>query len=266
MIKHYLFLTRPNKREIREYFGDKGIMAPIEFVEHHISHAASAYYTSGWDSALIITSDGGGDGLSGSVLVGEGGRMKRIATTPKIHSLGCFWGDITYLCGFNPATHGGKITGLAAYKPSPEVYGRLRPYYGYSKKGLHFVNKTYLFWREHLKHLRRVLDGCSIEEISYAAQHVLEENMLGIVKEAVRRTGKRKIALAGGTFANVRLNQKILDLEEVEEVFIHPHMGDGGLAVGAALATTAKYNGLKPLTLDHVFFGPEYNERAIIQA
>ena len=263
-IKYALWVSRPNRQQTKEFLWQKGIRAPIEYVEHHISHAASAYYTSGFEDCLVVTSDGGGDGISGSVFIAEKGKMLRIAKTPKIHSLGCFWGDITYLCGFNPVSHGGKITGLAAYQEAPEVYQRLRQYYGYSKEKLHPLNKTYLFWRDHVEHLRKVLAGCSIEEIAYAAQKVLEEILVGIIQEGIAKTGKKYVALAGGTFANVRLNQKIFEIPGVEGIFIHPNMGDGGLGVGAALYVSAQNHYLKPYRLDHLYLGPEFPKKEIL--
>ncbi len=266
VMKRAMKLSRKNKSFVKSHLKKIGVDAPIKYLDHHSNHAASAYYTFGHKDALVITADGGGDGLSGTVYTGEDGYMEKITECPKIHSIGNFWDYITYICGFNPLRHGGKITGLAAYNPSPELYEKLRKYYGYSKEELHFINKKHLFWRESIKFLKNLFGDSSIEAISYAAQKVLEENMCGIIHEAVKKTGLTRVALAGGTFANVRLNQKLLELENVEEVYVHPHMGDGGLAVGAALNLYANIKKLKPFRLEDVYLGPSYNEEDILNA
>jgi carbamoyltransferase len=266
LMRGSLQLSRKNKDFTKSFLKRMGVHAPITYLDHHLCHAASAYYTFGYKDALVITADGGGDGLSGSVWAAHNNIMQQIASCPKIHSIGNFWDYITFICGFNPARHGGKITGLAAYQPAPDLYEQIRKYYGYSKKDLHFLNKKHLFWRESVKFLQQQFKGRSIQEISYAAQKVLEENMTGIVQEAVHKTGLSKVCFAGGTFANVRLNQKILELSNVDEIFIHPHMGDGGLAVGAAFALSSQRTETKPYSLTDVFFGPDFSREDIIAA
>src|SRR5690606_18254808 len=91
-----------------------GIRRPVTVHDHHLSHAASPYYTSGGDEVLVVTLDGGGDGLSGAVYVGRDGRLKRLATVDSFNSLGNLYSYVTELCGFKAQKHEGKITGLAA--------------------------------------------------------------------------------------------------------------------------------------------------------
>ena len=87
-----------------------------------------------------------------------------------------------------------------------------------------------------------------------------------MVSCAVERTGLRKLAVAGGTFANVRLNQIILDMDCVDEIFIHPHMGDGGVTVGSALDVSARHLSLQPVAIDHVYWGNGTNEAEILES
>jgi predicted NodU family carbamoyl transferase len=91
-----------------------GIHAPVKFYDHHYCHATGAYYTSNFDQALIVTLDGGGDGLSGSVYAGKQGRLSKLAEVDSFNSLGNFYSYITELCGFRAEKHEGKVTGLAA--------------------------------------------------------------------------------------------------------------------------------------------------------
>ena len=261
--KQVLAFLSSNKQVLQKSLREFGIAAPIEFVDHHRSHAASAYYTSGFEDALIVTADGGGDGLAGSIYTGRDGKLNALSEWPRVHSPGNFWFLITYICGFNPIKHGGKITGLAAYTVSEEAHRVLSEFYGYDPVNLCFVNKKHLLFRDAHVALRNALEGFTIEEIAYGAQKVLEDTMLGVMRAAVARTGLCRVALAGGTFANVRLNQKILELEGVEEIFVHPHMGDGGVALGSALDVTSRITGLRPYAIGDVYWGNAAPHRTI---
>ncbi|HCR16707.1 MAG TPA: hypothetical protein DIU35_04415 [Candidatus Latescibacteria bacterium] len=253
--RQILSFISDNKQALQKTLKEFGITAPIEYVDHHRSHAASAYYTSGFEDALVVTADGGGDGLAGSVYTGKSGKLDVVAEWPRVHSPGNFWFLITYICGFNPIKHGGKITGLAAYTVSEEAYQILSEFYGYDEEKLCFLNKKHLLFQDAYHTLKDALAGFTKEQIAYGAQKVLEETIVGVIKAAVHRTGQRRVALSGGTFANVRLNQKILELDNVDEIFIHPHMGDGGVAIGAALDYTARTGGLLPQSITDVYWG-----------
>lgn len=264
--RHLLSMVSKNKQSLQKSVREFGIEADIEYIDHHRAHAASAYYTSGFDDALVITADGGGDGLAGSVYTGRQGALEAVTEWPRVHSPGNFWFLITYICGFNPIKHGGKITGLAAYERCDETHEILSRYYGYDRERLCFLNRKHLLFRDAYAELSKALEGYSIEQIAYGAQKVLEETICGIVEAAVERTGLGKVAFAGGTFANVRLNQKILELDGVDTIFVHPHMGDGGVALGAGLDTLAREDGLKPTALSNVYFGNATCEQETLEA
>src|SRR5690606_34466751 len=107
---------RKRRRRLQEILRDEfGITCPVEFVEHHFCHVASAYYTSGYRSATIFSIDGGGDGKSGSVYDVVDGEFRHLIDIPSFDSLGNFYSYITQLCGFKGGKHEGKITGMAAY-------------------------------------------------------------------------------------------------------------------------------------------------------
>ena len=262
--QHLLSFISKNKQSLQKSVREFGIEAEIEYVDHHRSHAASAYYTSGFNDALILTADGGGDGLAGSIYAGSNGKMEVVTEWPRVHSPGNFWFLITYICGFNPIKHGGKITGLAAYSPCEETHRILSEFYGHDPERMCFLNKKHLLFHRAHTELSKALEGYSIEQIAYGAQKVLEDSICGIIAAAVEKTGLQKVALSGGTFANVRLNQKILELEGVETIFVHPHMGDGGVAVGAALDVLARETGLEPTEVSDVFCGNSASEQEIL--
>jgi carbamoyltransferase len=203
--------------------------ASIEFVEHHTAHAAGAHFLSGFDETMCLTADGYGDRLSLTVSRWRGDAGERLSSVPLHHSLGLFYEEVTQALGFIPNRHEGKITGLAAYGdwrrvdvPSPFSCsdGQLR------YDGVH-GQRAVRWLREHLcARYRR-------EDIASWAQHVLEENILQVARFWLRRTGLSSLVVGGGVFANVRLNQLLHELPEVNRFFVHPNMGDGGLALGA---------------------------------
>ncbi len=233
--------------------------APLIRVDHHVAHAASAYFAAGWDEALILTADGAGALKSGLTAVGRGGKIHVLARTFLPNSPGRFWEIITHLCGFNHHKHGGKVTGLAASgNPNAACYEIM-------KKALWADGLTV---GSHLRpaELSRQLAGVPREDLAAAAQRRLEEVLCSVAAEAVRRTGLKRIVLAGGVFSNVLLNQKIYELPGVEDIFIFPAMGDEGLPAGAALWALSQRKWLEPYPIEHVFLGPEYSEKEMEQA
>src|SRR4249920_166147 len=112
------------QQELEGALGELSLGGKLKRVEHHVSHAANAYYTSGFDDALIVSLDGYGSGLSGSVSVGRDGKIERIHDQEYPHSLGTFYESVTSALGFTPSRHEGKIVGLAAYG-DPNVLGDL---------------------------------------------------------------------------------------------------------------------------------------------
>lgn len=248
-----------------------GIDAPIEHVDHHLAHAASAYYTSGKKDCLVITSDGSGDGLSSSIYLGKDGELKMLKEVSTYNSIAYYYAYITLIAGFKMFRHEGKITGLAAHgdpKKCKDVFDRILTY---SDKRHQPENRLGLMGQDAIKALRKMLASYSMMDYAAGIQDKLEEVMTRYASDYVKKSGVGDIAMAGGIFANVKVNQRISDVPEVSSVFIHPHMGDGGLSVGAALYVYGKHmleqgSGLKPFVLNDVYFGPEYNDNQIQQA
>ncbi len=240
--------------------GGLGYAGHIVPYDHHLCHAASAYYTSGWDRCTVITMDAAGDGYCSRVYAGRGGRLIPIHQVPFYHSIASYYGYATHICGFTEGRHEGKVTGLAAYgkgERAMEVFTRL---IAYDPRRFHHVNRGgYLMGA--IRRLRRELGDAPREEIAAGAQRHLEAQVTPYIRDAIRRTGEGTVALAGGLFANVKLNQRIRELPEVTGVWIHPHMGDGGLAVGAALALWAQRSPAPPAggaRWSDVFLGPAW--------
>ena len=245
-----------------------GITAPVRFYDHHFSHATAAYHTSGFDRALVVTLDGGGDGRSGSVYVGSGGQLSALASVDSFNSLGNFYSYVTELCGFDAEKDEGKITGLAALG-EPIYADTLRQFIRYQEPGL----IRYSVPMYHRSALRLISDrlppGFDTAHLAASVQLILEEVGVAFVRHWLRRTGLRDIAVAGGVFSNVKFNQRIHELEEVDRFFVHPAMDDSGLSVGSAQAEFVRL-GLSSdqlgQRLPNVYFGPSYSDREIEHA
>ncbi len=244
-------------RAFLDYAGLSGV--PLVRMDHHLAHAAGAYFTSDRDPCLVITCDGIGALKSGIVAVGRGGRLRVVARTFYPHSPGEFWEVLTVICGFHHMKHGGKITGLAAHGR------RDAPCYAVMRETLQDDGLTVRTRIDPVR-LKAALAGVPREDIAATAQRRLEEVVSALVARAARRTGLRSVALAGGVFANVRLNQCIAELDGIDDVWVFPAMGDEGLAFGAAVWAAAGRRALRPYRLPDVYLGAEFGEEDMRRA
>ncbi|MFH1850445.1 MAG: carbamoyltransferase C-terminal domain-containing protein [archaeon] len=258
--------SRTRSQETAEYTRSLGVDAPVEYVDHHLCHAASAYYTSGKDECLVLTSDGSGDANSSTVYLGRDNDLKCIKQVPTFHSIAYYYAYVTLLAGFKMFRHEGKITGLAAYGDASVCYDTFRRAFAY--KNGQPTNTIGLMGQGAIDYLKKNLAGVDPKHYSAAVQQRLEEVMSKFAADYAGKTKIPDLAAAGGIFANVKLNQKILETKGIRSVYIHPHMGDGGIGVGAALQVSAQNmldrgSGLKPYQLDNVYFGPGFTNAEV---
>ncbi len=225
-------------------------------VDHHRAHAACAWYGSGWDEGLVLTCDGQGGGVSAAVYRGRGAKLECLHRVRVPHSLGLFYGAATKALGYKPGRHEGKVTGLAAYDPpDEEALGLCRDLVranGRTFSAPHIYG-TY-------PRMKRILERCGPGPFAAAFQVVLEQTLESFAAHWVEQTGASRVGLAGGVFANVKLNQRIHQLPGVESVFVFPHMADGGLGWGAALDHWCTRERRLPAPVKDVYWGPEYSE------
>ena len=254
---------------IKNHLKEKGINARTIQVEHHMAHAASAFLTSGFQECMTYTSDFMGDFLCCTVNICNENGIKRILAVPFYHSPGMVYTWITKYLGFTPGKHEGKITGLAAFGKPEKTYDIFSKYLALNKDGMSYERNIRGFWYHNaLEMFKKDLDCFTKEEVAAGLQKRFEDIISTHIQNWLKEYPMRNVALAGGIFANVKLNQKILELPEVENIFIHPHMSDGGLAAGAALAVWMESeikNGRKivPQKLENVYFGEDYSDEEI---
>ena len=233
----------------RGYFKRKPL-----FIDHHLAHALSAYYFSGIHHALIVTADNLGDGLAATVYLGKEQRVQRLKGIGCLHSPGQFYGEMTQLIGFDPLKHAGKTTGLAARGDWRKYYALMEQLFAARGNGNLHMAPVYRPFRG--ARLKRQLKGARIEDIAAAAQKRLEDVMLAFVRHFLAATGARALVLAGGVFANVRLNQVLAEQTDIDAIYIHPGMTDAGLSMGAYAWYRVCRQGRLPAFLPHVYLGP----------
>jgi carbamoyltransferase len=262
-----VFARRRNR--IREVLASElGIRCPIDFIWHHHAHAASAYYSSGYEDALVLTLDGSGDGHSSHVYDVSGGRWKHLHAVPSFDGLGNYYGYATHLCGFKTGKHEGKVTGLAAY--GQDLYRNVLEQFIRYQDGT-MVNVGNAFRTGAVDKLRKALPpDFKREDLAASIQLHAERIATRYVDYWRSRTGRSNVALAGGVHANVKINQRIHQLPGVESTYVYPGMSDEGLAAGAALLACAQAQPDLPMAgrkcFDHVYLGPDFSEQVIAKA
>ena len=243
-----------HERAIRRLFP----RATIHHFDHHLSHAACAYYSSGWDRCLTVTADAQGDYTCAMIGEADSRGIRPASRSLYPNSPGTYYFLLTQMMGFTPSRHEGKVVGLAAYgNTHSSAYDEIR--------GLLFHRDGRLFTpgldTRFASLYRRLAVRYSREDLAAVFQRLLEDAITSWVTFHARRTGLRKIALAGGVFANVKLNQRIAELDDVSEVYVFPHMSDGGLPVGGCYLLERKlgFSG-EPTRLESLYLDRNYSE------
>ena len=237
----------------------------VYVVEHHLAHASAAYYSSGFKEALVVTLDGAGDGLSGTVSMGDNGEIKRIAEFKANTSLGIMYGAATLACDMRYSEDEGKLMSLAAYSYPSEIR-ELNDICHYDRHARQLVSKTKtrneFLLAEHMKD--HLLGKYSREAFAYALQSHMEKQVMAIVGHWISETNIHNVALGGGFFSNVIANMRIEKMNEVKDMFVFPHMGDGGLSYGAAMYVDHMLNGsFNRHQMSDLYLGPSYGNAQI---
>jgi len=236
------------------------------YIDHHECHALSAFACSPFETALVLTADGRGDYQSFTVSVFNNSNYEVIHRTSSIDSLGFFYARITALLGFKVNRHEGKITGLAAYGDPLKYLPLMEQMISY--KNGRIISHTGPYYRPWLHdpvfsdELTQIIKQAKREDIAAAAQRHLENIVVSMAEYYLKKTGLKHVCMAGGVFANVSLNKKIFDIKQVENVFIQPHMSDGGLALGAATGAAYQLTSEK-VQMDSMYLGPEFSDDEI---
>ncbi|QFR48351.1 hypothetical protein FJR48_00860 [Sulfurimonas lithotrophica] len=237
----------------------------IERINHHISHVATAYIASGMDKALVITADGRGDYRSVTICIATKDGFEELYISPSWNSLGYFYGRMTKLCGFTANRHEGKVTGLAAsgdYKKALSFVKKMI----YVKNGKVISNIGDYYRPFFSNYSQKLLDEASNfdkKDLAAATQYYFEEMIVELIKYYVDETKLTNIALAGGVFSNISLNQAIYEINKDIDIFVYPNMGDAGICVGSCYAWLWEKNKILPSRIESVYLGYEINSKLL---
>lgn len=274
-VKQKLWIKELISREL-DYHGK------IIFPEHHISHAASAFYPSPFSEAAFLTCDGVGEWTTTSYGIGCGNRIEIWSELKFPHSLGLLYSAFTYFTGFKVNSGEYKLMGLAPYGEPKYVDLILKELIDLKEDGSFRLNMRYFDYAVGLtmtnKKFSKLFGGpprrpeTEITEremdIASSIQAVTEEIILRLVRHVHRKTGARNLCLAGGVALNCVANGRVLREGPFKDIWIQPASGDAGGAVGAALFTWHEYlgNSRDVDKLDRMkgaLLGPSYSRKEI---
>ena len=261
-------------QEIEKKLGYRG---KILYVPHHESHAASAYYMSGFPDAAVVTVDGVGEWATTTVGHGKGTDLTLLKEIHYPHSLGLLYSAITYYLGFRVNSAEYKVMGLAPYG-EPKYMKEMHELIKLKPDGSFALNMKYFTYEHGLTmtsgaieelfgHPRRKGES-KLEQfhkdVARSLQEITEEAMMGIVRHAKELTGSEHLCLAGGVALNCVANGKILRSELFKDIWIQPASGDAGGALGVALCIWhKKFGGARLPRMEHVYLGNEYSNEEI---
>lgn len=236
---------------------------------HHEAHAASAALFSPFDDGIVFTSDGRGDFEATTLWRFDRSAypaLTNLYSSLSSDSFGFFYGRITGLLGYRPMRHEGKITGLAALGDPEPAMGLMREMIRVEDgRVIASLGEKYRpFFTNYSDSLQAEIDDYKREDVAAAAQLHLEEEMCKLVDHYLEREGMADahVMLAGGVFGNVKVTQRIKELDRVADAYVQPQMGDGGLCLGACALAQAelaheagKSSGVK--RLKSMYLGPD---------
>jgi len=239
----------------------------VGFHNHHEAHALAALFYTPWDDALLVTADAGGDTVNyshrrladGKLTTIYGGEECLLLPMPT-DSLGYAYMAMTEALGFTPMRHEGKLTGLAGFG-RPVLAEKIAARFFVDDGGR--VHSDFRDRHDVDDFIAALAKTVSREDASASIQKVIEDTMLLSVQRLLQRHKSRHLGLAGGVFANVRLNRVLAESLPLDEIFIFPAMGDEGMPAGGALCYLLQRDGLahwlsRRHRLRDVYLGRDY--------
>jgi carbamoyltransferase len=264
----------------------------LHAVEHHLAHAASAFFCSPFEEAMCLTVDGFGDFVSTLMGIGRGSSIEVLDRVHFPHSLGLFYSAITQYLGFPGFGDEYKVMGLAAYgEPSfADQLSRVVPVRDDGSFRLdlryfrHLSEGVEMTWEDGAPELGTIYTPALVEllgparrpgdeltqrhkDFAASLQKVYEDRFFALVRALGKRTGMKRLALAGGCAMNSLANGRIFDRTDVREVYIQAAAGDAGTSLGAALwVQHAVLGAPRGFVMEHCSWGPAYGEPEIRRA
>jgi carbamoyltransferase len=280
-LKEKLFQKSLLRKQLREF--DEEISSDkLLFAEHHLSHAASAFFPSPFETAVVLTMDGVGEWATTSAAIGEGNRLEIFQEIHFPHSLGLLYSALTYYTGFKVNSGEYKVMGLAPY--GEPKYAKLildhlidlkadgsfrldMSYFDYCT-GLTMTNERFAkLFGAPVRTPDQMLTPFHMD-VAASIQAVLDEAVLRLTRSLAAKTGARNLCLAGGVALNCVANGKVLRDGKFDSIWIQPAAGDAGGSLGAALAAYHQFKA-KPRVvaasdaMSGAYLGPEFSQSEI---
>jgi len=232
----------------------------FHFPNHHLCHALSAWCLSGFDEAAVLVIDGRGSHEATTLWKARGDAIDLLETIEFPNSVGVFYAGITGYLGFEPLADEWKVMGLAAYgKPGIDMSPLIRC----NQESYDVAGRRFLRASDGRRGVEDVLGpkrhgDAELEQrhmdVARAAQDACEQAMLAMLRRVTRRTGIRKLCLAGGVALNCKANGELLRSGLIDDIYVQPAAGDDGACIGAALAVYASLNRAVPRNATGSFY------------
>lgn len=250
----------------------------VKLIDHHLAHAAAAYYGSHYrinnEQVLVLILDGGGDGLCAAIYIGENSQLNKIAETPAGNSIANLYAATTFYLGFTPLEHEYKLMGMAPYTEKSYSQDLEKELADLIKlDGLVFKrNRRILKFSTASPYsypaLKKIYELRRFDTICAAIQNVTEDLVVKWAKKAIDRTGIHKLVLGGGIFMNVKLNKRIMELPEVEDIYVLPSCGDESTSIGAAYQAYTEHclqsgGEIHNQPISSLYLGPSFSDSEI---
>jgi carbamoyltransferase len=279
-LREKLFLKQLLRSELRQLAPDVDWEERLLFAEHHQSHAASAFFPSPFDEAVVLTMDGVGEWATTSLSYGRGSDLRMMKELHFPHSLGLLYSAFTYYIGFKVNSGEYKVMGLAPYGEPKFAQTILDNIVDLKPDGTFHLNQQYFEYCTGLRMANERFDGLfggpprdakelltqKHMDLAASIQAVTEEVMLRLTRSTAEETGAKNLCLAGGVALNCVANGKVLRDGRFERIWIQPAAGDAGGALGTALAAYHLHAG-KPRQLDNrldgmqgAYLGPAFSD------
>ena len=252
----------------------------IIYCDHHLSHAASTFYPSGFKKSSILVLDGSGEEFTGGFYIGNGKKIKCLKKFKLPHSLGGYYSTFTEFFGFKSNSEEGKLMALASFgKYSTKIQKKLDNFLNYNKKNGNFFidpilrfggkrNFNQNFSDNFIKIFGKPLlknDKFSNyhKDLAFNVQWRLEDVVKLLVKDLIKITKISNLCLAGGVHMNCKLNGELANLPEVKRIYIQPASSDNGVSLGAAMLSAKKDAGSFQ-KMEHCYYGSKFSDKEIL--
>ncbi len=251
------------------------VKGKFHWIDHHTSHAGSAYFISPFEEAAILVVDGIGEVESTTLYKGNGNKIKRLKSINYPHSLGFLWEKLSQFLGFTEYD-ACKVMGLASYGNPNKYYDKLRQFVKVNSRDFNIDHTVARFRVKDFSGLKQILGSKrephdKLEErhadIAAALQRITEEILLKLAHNLYKSTGSSNLCLAGGVSLNCVANSFLNEKGAFENIYIQPAAHDGGTSIGAAYFIWNHLLGnSRSFVMDNAYFGPEYSQEEIKQA